>query len=73
MDSVRMFWIGVELWLDIWDNFFFSSLFVVFLVVFFGFLLIFCKGFNQPKLVLALVDVILQYLLPIFSLSPADI
>ena len=66
---MRMFWIGVELGLDIGNNFFLSSLFVVFL----GFLLILCEGFNQPKLVLALMDVILQYLLTIFSLSPADI
>ena len=70
---MRMFWIGVELGLDIGDNFFLSSLFVVLLVVFLGFLLILCEGFNQPKLVLALMDVILQYLLAIFSLSPTNI
>ena len=73
VDSVRVFWIGMELGLNIGDNFFLSSLFVVFLVIFLGFLLILCEGFNQPKLVLALMDVILQYLLAIFSLSPADI
>ena len=63
----------MELGLNIGDNFFLSSLFVVFLVIFLGFLLILCEGFNQPKLVLALMDVILQYLLAIFSLSPTNI
>ena len=68
-----MFWVGVELGLYIRNNFFLSSLFVVLFVVFLGFLLLLSEGFNQPKLVLVLMDVVLQYLLAIFCFSSADI
>ena len=73
VDSVRMFWIGVELGFNIRNNFFLPSLFVVLFVVFLGFLLLLSEGFDQPKLVLVLMDVVLKYLLSIFCFSSADV